>query len=757
MANHRREPSDFVLLKAIMCSMLEKRLCNRQMRITIMDWNKFNDESFLNEAMNSSIYDSYVVTSYNSNFTYHLGTDEHIEHSSYFLDDRATEDLATKFEKIVDVTTESKVCNDKGVNKARKKKQIVVEKRPTMFSVYSIIADNFIKKKMIPIYFVLFASQNSDCAIPLNELLIFMTAVNFDQGTYIISNKMFHSNISVIQHFDKQKVYITEDGESFIENWKLFRLPFYILYLIIFEKIWRITGKLFEAKPSYRFTCTSFSTYIVNPLLISPRTPLMHVLGVYFVERVWLRKLVLIGGSFVTTLHILILLPVAVNLIYVDNVVLIAVFFNCLLIILFVIECVFKCLNKCINFLPENLETFELCIFISPMFMCLMHSVIKMSSSLFHYLAKYDSIAELIVFRSKHKKLILLFELMGIFTCATKLNDRTLPGITFVLASLSLFLDWSNIVYWVFRSLLCFVYFALVYSIMNCSLQFVFILYYEYAEWLFSIQVWIPLIFLCLSYVRDLINEYDRVYKQCLQAVVTLINSSISSQCINAEYVAILSTDDTLCDPTLRENRRASLKAMLFYDHGVPYVTSKLYFEIKYLLNQVLETPLSMKRILIKEMKSIFFRMLPVIITSLVINTSDLSFGKSEPVYKFLISSILFLSYSKLFLQRATPNIDIHTNSYFKTKLQLLIRQFKEEFDVTNVSKQKVRCPEMSLGMMIITWITVFFIAFLSIQNEDNVLALSSYAFHSRFYLFLQGYYFTVANIYLWYFLLITG
>lgn len=160
-------------------------------------------------------------------------------------------------------------------------------------------------------------------------------------------------------------------------------------------------------------------------------------------------------------------------------------------------------------------------------------------------------------------------------------------------------------------------------------------------------------------------------------------------------------------EKTSCENR---LKAMLIYHHGVVHVTCKFYNEIRDLLCEVLGSSLCIKIILLKELKSILFRMFPVIITIAVINTSNLSLDKFQPVQKFLVSSILFQSYSRLFLQRTSPKIDIDTNPFFKTKLQELVSQHKEEFTITHLSKRKTLLPLIQEKMIVITSIMFFVI-----------------------------------------------
>lgn len=184
---------------------------------------------------------------------------------------------------------------------------------------------------------------------------------------------------------------------------------------------------------------------------------------------------------------------------------------------------------------------------------------------------------------------------------------------------------------------------------------------------MYSIQLWVPLIFLCISYLKDVLHEYNKVYQDCYKVVVGLLKGlQKGDKCIKDKKVAFLvkgkvpKIDRTKCE--------ISSDVILFYNHGDIQITPKLFYEIREILEEVLGFSLSLKLIFFKELLSLFFRTIPIVFTMLVIEMSNFSLDKFESWQQFLVGLMLFPLYSKLCLQRVSPNIDISFNPYLKVR-----------------------------------------------------------------------------------------
>lgn len=729
--HHRMEPLDFVLWKTKLCELLKGPSCNSSMRITLAD------DIMRTDAY--SIIDPIVLvrnlTSFQNKYQENMQQDhedrQHEDISNtckiafnypFLAQDRADLDFRarSKFNYML--------CNTTGENEDN---VIVLDRRSTIFRINNIFSDYSIKKKRNFIHITILARQDSDCTILLNEALIFMTIVNFKPGTYELTNKKYHPNISIIQYFNLNKIYVTNDGQSFIWYW-IWGIN--ILFISLLVRIWYFTGKMFAGKSVYRFTCSTFSTYVCDPSGISTHTPFTDILKTYIRDRAWFRTILLICSSYGTTFLMIQFLSLMTGVIDSNHVVFISVLFNVLLLILFMTECFAKYNNQQMKCLPEPCEAFELYILISPMLLCLIHFSVKISSVLYKKLSSYDKMVRLFSYLSKYKGNILsIFASTGFFItfiaivcgCATSINKKLLDLLFFKVFLVALLrIDFCNIMYWIFRCIVFIFHCGIVQCIVYACMQVISNSYHQYAEWMFLHKEWIAIIFLCISYLRDVSNEYHTVLKQCLQSVVSLITVNKSMDCINSGKVAILAVNETESNTayTMRnEQGTINLNALLFYHHGVPHVTSKFYYELRKLLDQILGLSFSMKIILIKEIESLCYRMLPIIITILVINTSNLSKDKFEEVQKYLVTFILFELFSKFLFKRKSPKIEIDSNPYFKTKLQELISQHEEVFHITNISKQKENFPTMPNAMIIVTFITVVLLLIFSQIDPSNI------------------------------------
>lgn len=131
-----------------------------------------------------------------------------------------------------------------------------------------------------------------------------------------------------------------------------------------------------EAKPHYRFTGRSFETYICNPSLISTNTPFTDMLITYILKRAWFRKVLIVGSSYVATHTMLHIFHTTTQLIDMNQVTFISVFYSVLLFIIFMLECFSNFIGKSVNLLPEPFETFESSI-ISSLPVCLSYSLVS--------------------------------------------------------------------------------------------------------------------------------------------------------------------------------------------------------------------------------------------------------------------------------------------------------------------------------------------------------------------------------------------
>lgn len=306
---HRQNPLDIDLWKTKLCSLFKPSSCTRPTRITLIEYEDFSVENVRSNVLSSDIYDSYTVVFVDyfkwllpksHNYIAHTGQ---IEHRTYIYN-CLSKDCFTGFQRILNSTINENVrlCNFKDERKNYEEKSIVLNRLSTIFAVHHIIDDILTTKTKHFFKVMLLSTQESNCSVLLYDILIFMTAFNFVPGTYTFSKEHNHPNLSISQQLYKNSVYITEDGPSYVKNWMLFKLPFYILYSFLVVKVWLFTGKSFEPKLFYRFIyryTSRFSTYLCNPLLISVNTPCTDLLTSYILERAWFRKISVIGSSFV--------------------------------------------------------------------------------------------------------------------------------------------------------------------------------------------------------------------------------------------------------------------------------------------------------------------------------------------------------------------------------------------------------------------------------------------------------------------------
>lgn len=396
--------------------------------------------------------------------------------------------------------------------------------------------------------------------------------------------------------------------------------------------------------------------------------------------------------------------------------------------------------------LPEPFESFELYILISPIPLFAItlckHFYNKNRVTIIDRLASH-------VLAHTYARLFVLFVLF-ILVIYFRLNPITQAVTAMVLVCNLVGIFVTNSMYWAFRILLCIWHFNFIRFVITASLQMLINFYYQYANWIFSIQIWIPLIFVFISYLRDVSNEYRRVFKHCLESVLSLIKSNRCIEIKNMENVAILSGRRTNCRSNWENgNNEICSKVMIFYHNGVPHVKSTFFYEIRDLLEQVLGSSLSIKIIILKELESIFFRLFPIIFTMLVISKSNFSSDEFEPVQTVLVGSVLFHSYSKLFLHRKSQNIDISANPYLRTKLHSLIRQHKDEFNITPSSEQSVKLPVPLPGICCITYSIFELLLYLKFYPIPVQLLQLRHLYCSTVTIFLDVVYFTIFLLYL--------
>lgn len=654
-----------------------------------------------------------------------IGDDGHLEYNAYTYDFLSKNYNIELLRALKSTEDNVRLCNFKNSSEYNAIHKIVLNRIPSIFSVHNIIDDTFIEKKMHYIKLLLFANQEYDCSLLLHEVLICMTVFNFVQGTYTFSSENYHQNLSINRYLLQNDIYVSDDGQSYGKNWMLFRLPLYVLYLYVVVKIWFFIGKMIETKPNYRFKYRHtgrFPTFVCNPLLISAYTPITDMLITYISERAWFRKIFIIGSSFFSTYITLGVLSKTFPLLEIKREQFISIFYVVLLFIIFLIECFVKTIDKNVKLLPEPTEAFELSILMTSMPLCLILMFVNMSKLLNIYSIVYYNITRLykivILYSTAmaHHKAILVCFLMLVLIRSLVFNYANLSCfifIVFVCALLDIY--WYNCVYWMLRTIL-WMYFILTIYFIRIYLQNFVNFYNKYVLWMLSIQIWVPLIFLYISYLRDVYVEYNGVFKQYLKFVITLMESNES---IDAENIVILSEGTTSSRiPLINGKYQMFPRALLFYHRGVPHITQKFFYEMRNSFSQVLGVSLSLKIVILKELLSLFLRMFPAIITIIVINTSNLALDKFEPVQSFLVGSILFHSYSKLFLQRVAPNVDILTNPYLKLKLQDLIRDHHDVFYVTHSSKQSKKFPVIPKGMKFVITVTGCLMAYIVIVSK---------------------------------------
>lgn len=519
-------------------------------------------------------------------------------------------------------------------------------------------------------------------------------------------------------------------------------------------KIWDFTGKTFEGHSFYRFTHSTFSTYICTPLLISTKSSLTDIFKTYLLERAWFRKIFLICSGYFTTIIMLVVFSESTHIIDSSQVLLFSSLINGAFFMLFLTECTVNCIYQRVNWLPEPLELFGSFLLISPMPLCLLYIFVIFSKFRYYHQTVYDRIVRPFAHPLVSVECFILYENNTLIRCVVhiipiffaltyNINDYIIAVMILEVVRNICGIHLSNLLYWTLRTVVCFVYLWYVCYIMSFFLQHFINLYHQYSELMFSFRSWIPLFFLFIIYLIDVFNEYNRVLTQCLKSVVSLI---MSKECIKIKNIAILAEEGTNCRIDMKkESFNVTSKTMLFYRYGVPHITQQFYYQIRDSLGEVIGSSLSIKIIIKKELVSMCFRMFLCFITVVVINTSNLSSEKFEPVQTFLIISILFQAYGKVFLQRVSPTIDIVSNTYLKTKLQDLISQHSEEFNITHCRKRKVSTPVIHAVLIFVTVIIGIFLAyivFLSHSKNDpfQILAplvqFSHYLNYSRISVF---------------------
>lgn len=730
--NFRKDPLDLLLWRATFCSFFENSYdpCNEQIRIidvkdiANMSESSKKDIMLDNKTTFAVVFDSENSLQKHNSSKYH-GFDQQIEHSTYYLDYLPPSYVSTKAKDILNNTFKQfRSCNDMKKREDILKTSLVVKKTPTLFYVHTIVSDYFIESNKNSVYFLLFARNDSEWAI-CKQALIFMAAVNFVPGTYGLSKTLSNKNLSIIEDPLRKIIYMTEDGNLFIEKWILLRCPLYFFYIFIVLTIWDFTGKTFEGHSFYRFTHSTFSTYICTPLLISTKSSLTDIFKTYLLERAWFRKIFLICSGYCTTTIMLVIFSESTHIIDSSQVLLFSSLINGAFFMLFLTECFLNFIYQRVNWLPEPLELFGSFLLISPMPLCLLYIFVIFSKFRYYHQTVYDRIvrpfAHPLVSLEYNTLIICVVHIILIFFALTYNFNKYIIAVMFLEFVRNICgIHLSNLLYWTLRTVLCFVYLSIICDIMSFFLQHFINLYYQYSELMFSFRSWIPLFFLFIFYLIDVFNEYNRVFTQCLQSVVRLI---MSKECIKIKNIAILAGEGTNCRIDVKKHcLNVTSKTMLFYRYGVPHITQKFYYEIRDSLGEVIGNSLSIKVIIKKELVSMCFRMFLCFITVVVINTSNLASEKFEPVQTFLITSILFQAYGKVFLQRVSPTIDIVSNTYFKTKLQDLISQHTEEFIITHCSKRKVSTPVIHAVMIFITVIIsicIAYIIFLSHSKND--------------------------------------
>lgn len=573
-----------------------------------------------------------------------------------FSPDFQTEEFLTEIEDVPNSTYGGlKLCNNSDKEKMYGDPGIILEKRPTMFSLDYIFHDRYTTKSNNTIRIRVFASQDVDCATIINDVLIFTTSVGFVPGTYTFPNQPYQEGLSIIQHsIDINTIYITEDGQSW--NWIYFRLVFNVLVCFITQKIVRFIHKMSKETPQYCFTCRSIKTYICNPSLISTNTPLTDLLIIYLLKRALFRKVFIIGSNYVATYTMLHMFYATTHLIDMNQVTTISVYFGVLLIIIFILECFSNLMGKSVKLLPETIEPFKSSIlYLCLSFWLLLDSILRVQNP----------------------------------------RERDSPS----LFIFYLYARWELII---FRYLLFIV------DQISSLLQILFSIYHGFVILMLPIQVWVPLIILFISYLKDVLHEYIKVYQDCLKVVVEVIEGKKRIQ-IKDEKVAILVGGNSNKIDFTNGNRKISSPLMLFYNRGNIQITPDFFYKVREILEEVLESPLSIHKIFYDEFLSLVFRMIPIFFTILVLKMSNFSLNNFEPVQQFLVGLLLYSLYSKIGLQRAAPN-DISSNRYLKSKIKVLVNKHMDTFDVTDSEDQDIDNPVRPNGLAIAVVVSSYII-----------------------------------------------
>ncbi|XP_071148340.1 uncharacterized protein [Mytilus edulis] len=737
--HHRMGPTDIFLLYPRYCSLVQSSLCKRPMDITLMDEQNLSVMNIKNCVSSLNVNNTGTIVAIGNLRALQTKKQNQLEHDDpiqlhTFFPDFQTEEFLTEIEDVLNSTNgDLKLCNDFDKYKMYGNPGIVLEKRPTMFSLDYIFHDRYTTKSNNTIRIRVFASKDVDCATIMNDVLIFITSIGFVQGIYTFPNQPYQEDLAIIQHLhDMNTIYITEDGQSYLLNWICFRLVFYVLFCFLTVKIWRFISKMSEAKPHYRFSGTSFQIYICNPLLISTNTPFMDMLITYILKRAWFRKVLIIGSSYVATHTMLLIFHKTTQLIDMNQVIFISVYYSVLLFIIFMIECLSNFIGKSVKLLPEPIETFESSI-MSSLPVCLSFSLVSILTVQNPFLFVATKLAS--IYKS------------AVHICAASsiLNTTLLvPVLLNYNMSKNLYLMWNQfsmsllmskfiskdvaicyISFYIFQ-LSFFRYLLFIVDHISSLLQILFNLYNQSVILMISIKIWIPLIFLCISYLKDVLNEYNKVYQDCYKVVVRLLKKQEKkgNQCIKDKKVAFLvmgknpKIDTTKCE--------ISSNVILFYNHGDVHITPKFFYEIRKVLEEVVGFSLSIKQIFCKEFMVFIFRTYPIIFTMLVLKMSNFSSDQFESVEQFLVSLVLFHLYSKLCLHRSSPNNDISSNEYLENQIQVLVREHEDTFNVSRLNNQDIDYPVLTYGLKIaaaVSVVTVVSIYLFSLL-EINVLQI---------------------------------
>lgn len=139
--------------------------------------------------------------------------------------------------------------------------------------------------------------------------------------------------------------------------------------------------------------------------------------------------------------------------------------------------------------------------------MFLIFSLFNMST----LLCRNQTVNEVTVRLSSHQGVVKCFEYMQYMLFIVRwcvvgigFNDLLILHVLMALVCTFAGMSLSNIMYWAFRPFDCFFYLIVFWYIINYFLKFFVNVYHQYAECMFSIQIWIPLIFLYILFERRL-------------------------------------------------------------------------------------------------------------------------------------------------------------------------------------------------------------------------------------------------------------